>query len=89
MGGGTTTDMGVYPIQLAQLAFQQEPKSIKATGTLNDEGVDIEMFAELHYGNDKVAHVRSSFVTTLGHEAEIVGTKGTIKVTKSPQKSIL
>lgn len=70
----------MYPIHLCQWVFQQEPKSIKATGILNDDGVDIEMNAELHYGDNKVGRVRSSITTTCPHEATIVGTKGTIKV---------
>lgn len=80
MGGSVVTDLGVYPIHLSQWVFNQEPKSINAKGTLNDDGVDIEMIAELHYGNNKVGRVRSGVINTWPHEATIVGTKGTIKV---------
>lgn len=74
------TDLSVYPINICHWVFQQEPKSIKATGIANDDGVEIEMSAELHYGDNKVGRIRSSIITTWPHEATIVGTKGTIKV---------
>lgn len=81
MGGSTTTDMGVYPILLAQWVFrEEEPTSIQAAGKLNKEDVDIEMIAELTYSGNKVARIRTSTVTTFGNEAKIVGTKGQITV---------
>lgn len=80
LGGGTVLDMGVYTIQACQWVFQQEPKSIKATGILNDEGVDLEMSAELHYGDNKVAKIKTSALNQLSNAAKIVGTKGQITV---------
>lgn len=80
LGGSTTADMGIYAIQLCQWIFQKVPKSVKAIGKLNEDGVDIEMIAELKYGDNKVGRVRSSLITTWPHEATIVGTKGTITV---------
>lgn len=35
-------------------------KSKKATGLLNEEGVDLEMFAEMTFGDNKVAKIKSS-----------------------------
>lgn len=77
------TDMGIYPIQLCQWVFQKEPISIKASGKLNNDNVDVEIVAELNYGDNKVGRVKSSIVTTWPHEATIVGTKGTIKVNQT------
>lgn len=80
LGGGTILDMGVYTIQACQWVFQQEPKSIKATGTLNDEGVDLEMSAELNYGDNKVGTIKTSALNQLSNAVQIVGTKGQITI---------
>lgn len=80
LGGGIVLDIGVYTIQLCQWVLQAEPKSIKATGLLNDDGVDIEMSAELNYGENKVAKIQMSALKTLNKPAKIIGTKGSISV---------
>lgn len=73
-------DLGVYVIQLSQWVFQQAPKSIKATGTLNENGVDSSMQAEVTYGADEVAHISTSALKKLPNTATIRGTKGEITV---------
>lgn len=82
LGGGTVLDLGVYTTQFCQFIFQEEPKSIKATGKLNDEGIDLEMTAELRYSGNKVAKMRTSALTTYENVGKIVGTKGTMQVSK-------
>ncbi|XP_055685610.1 trans-1,2-dihydrobenzene-1,2-diol dehydrogenase-like [Lutzomyia longipalpis] len=77
LGGGTILDLGVYTIQVSQWAFREPPKEIKATGNLNDDGVDIEMKAELIYSNG-VAKIQTSATKKLKNEAVIIGTKGQI-----------
>lgn len=78
MGGGSVLELGVYPIQFTQFIFQNEPKSIKAKGTLNDDGIDLEMSAELNYDGNKVGEISSSGLVTPNNTAIIVGTKGTM-----------
>lgn len=80
LGGGTVLDLGVYVIQLSQWVFQQAPKSIEATGTLNANGVDVDMQAEIKYGADEVAHVSTSALKKLSNTATIRGTKGEVTV---------
>lgn len=80
LGGGTVLDLGIYVIQCCQWVFQQAPKSITATGTLNKDGVDLEMSAELNYGDNKVGNVSTSSIKTLNNTAKIVGTNGEITV---------
>lgn len=83
LGGGTILDLGVYVIQIALFAFQDEPVEIKAAeGRLNKEGVDLAMKAELKFKNGGIATVRISAVETFDQVAVITGTKGTIKVLK-------
>lgn len=73
-------DLGVYVIQACQWVFQQVPKSITAKGTLNDQGVDLEMSAEINYGDNKIGKIKTSAVETLKNTTKIVGTKGQITV---------
>lgn len=80
LGGGTVLDLGVYTTQFCQWIFREEPKSIKATGELNENGVDLSMEAELNYGDDKVARMRTSATETFENVAKIVGTNGTMTV---------
>lgn len=80
LGGGTVLDMGVYAIQFCQWVYQQPPKSITATGTINDDGVDLDMSAEIKYGDNKVGMIRSSGLSALSRNSRIVGTKGQITV---------
>lgn len=80
MGGGTVLDLGVYAIQFCQWIFQKVPESITATGTLNDEGVDDEVSAEINYGDNKVGKIKTSALNSLSNTAIINGTKGQITV---------
>lgn len=80
LGGGTILDVGVYTILFCHWVFQKEPKSIKATGILNDEGIDLEMSAELNYGDNKLAKMKTSAIYTPSNTAKIIGTKGTMTV---------
>lgn len=80
MGGGTVLDLGVYVIQACQWVFEQAPKSITAKGTLNDQGVDLEMSGEINYGDNKIGKIKTSAVKTLSNTTKIVGTKGQITV---------
>lgn len=73
-------NVGVYPIQMCQFIFQQVPKSINATGTLNNNGVDVEMSAVIEYADNKVCRIRTSFLNTYTNAATIVGSNGQITV---------
>jgi len=80
LGGGTTLDMGVYTIQCCQWVFREPPKSIVTTGQLNEEGVDVHMESELRYGDNKVAHIKTSALHQLSNVGVIVGTKGKLTI---------
>lgn len=83
LGGGTILDLGIYTIQFCQWVFQQAPKSIKATGKLNEDGVDVEMSAEINYGDNKVGKMKTSALNELSNTAKIIGSKGQITVRKT------
>lgn len=80
LGGGTVLNIGVYTIQMCQWIFKQAPRSINATGSLNDDGVDLMMTAQIKYNNNKMCKIRTSALTTFENAATIIGSKGQIKV---------
>lgn len=83
MGGGTVLDLGIYAIQICQWVFDSPPKSIKATGTLNEEGCDLSMEADLVYVNNAIAKIKTSSLEQLSNKAVITGTKGQITVSNN------
>lgn len=89
LGGGSVLELGVYPIQFSQFIFGDSfPKSIKAKGTLNDDGIDLDMYAELNYGGNKVGKVTATGIASPENTAIITGTKGSMTV-KQIQKIFL
>uniref|UniRef100_A0A2M4A5M1 Trans-1,2-dihydrobenzene-1,2-diol dehydrogenase n=1 Tax=Anopheles triannulatus TaxID=58253 RepID=A0A2M4A5M1_9DIPT len=79
LGGGTTLDLGVYTIQVCLWAFGGvAPTKVVASGTVNDEGVDMEVTAELHFPGGGIGRMKTSALRELGNTATIVGTKGTM-----------
>lgn len=80
MGGGTILDLGIYTIQVSQWAFQEPPQQIIAKGTLNDEGVDIDVETELIYSGKRKSKMHISALQELRNTAVIKGSKGQITV---------
>lgn len=78
LGGGTILDLGVYTIQVSLWAFRDAPTKIVAKGQLNEEGVDMEVEAELHFPNGGIAKMKTSALRKLENDAVIKGTKGNI-----------
>lgn len=56
--------------------FGSEPVSIKATGKLNDDGVDVETEVEMKYANGGVARFKTSAMKELTNKAIIRGSNG-------------
>lgn len=81
LNGGTTLDLGVYLLQLAQFVFGPlPPQSVMAQGVLNENGVDTSTSISLKYKGGKLVTACTHARVKLPNEAFIVGTKGTIKV---------
>lgn len=81
MGGGTVLDLGVYCLQFACLIFNNEkPESIKASGFLNEDGVDMSTSTTLLYKGNRTATLVTNAMVNLTQEASVCGTKGMIKV---------
>ena len=82
LGGGSMMDIGIYPLFLATLIFG-EPTLIKTISKLAVTGVDEYANIVLQYANGATAHLLSSTTFNTPIEAEIIGTKGRIKI-KNP-----
>lgn len=80
MGGGILLDIGVYAIQFVELCFPEKPESIKASGKINKEGVDLYFEAKLTYSGGRIANIICSGMEELDNQAVIISTKGTVCV---------
>lgn len=81
LGGGTILDLGVYGLQFACMVFNNEmPHTIKASGCLNEEGVDVSTSTTLQYKGNRTATIVTHSLADMPNEAYIIGTKGTIHV---------
>ncbi|CAH1734489.1 unnamed protein product [Chironomus riparius] len=78
LGGGTVLDLGVYTIQVSLFALRDEPTSIKATGKLNDDEVDVETEVEIKFAKGGIAKIKTSCLKMLDNKAVIRGTKGSM-----------
>lgn len=79
LGGGSVLDVGIYPIFLATIIFG-EPSLIQAVSKLTTTGVDEYANMVLQYPSGQTAHLLSSISFNTALEAEIIGTKGRIKI---------
>ncbi|MEI9946986.1 MAG: Gfo/Idh/MocA family oxidoreductase [Chitinophagaceae bacterium] len=79
MGGGSLLDLGIYPVFLALLLLGK-PDTIKAIGSLSEEGVDENCSMLFHYKNGQQAILESSLISQTEMPAEIIGEKGIIKI---------
>lgn len=78
----------MYTIQVSQFVFGTEPISIKATGTLNNDGVDVETEVEMKYPSGGVARFKTSGLREYKNRAIVRGSKASITVSKMNDISI-
>ena len=86
LGGGSTMDLGCYPLHMLRHIFQAEPEVISATAETVHDVIDLTMEAELHFPTDVPGGViaRSSSGMKPGTprsvEINVVGDAGTMRV---------
>lgn len=79
LGGGTVLDLGVYTIQVCLWAFGgQTPVKVLASGITNEEGVDLEVTAELHFPGGGVGRMKTSALKQLNNTATVRGSKASM-----------
>ena len=77
LGGGALYDLGVYAIALAH-TFLGSPRSVTATGSMRDDGVDLHEACVLEYDSGALAQFVTSITFWVPPRGWIGGTKGSI-----------
>jgi xylose dehydrogenase (NAD/NADP) len=80
MGGGSLWDIGVYPISMAQYVMGEPPARVYGHQWIGDTGVDETFVGQLHFSQDRLAQISSSFRTPFYTYMEILGTEGTLTI---------
>ena len=79
-GGGALLDVGVYPVALAQMVYQQDPTRISSLAHIGETGVDEQSSVTLGYDNGALAVLTSAIRTETHQAAAVYGTEGYIKI---------
>ena len=81
-GGGSLWDVGCYPVSLARVLAGMQPREVFGRAQHGATGID-EMFAGQLIFTDKLqAQFDCGFAAPFRTEAELVGTTGSIRVTR-------
>lgn len=92
LGGGSLLDVGIYPITIASIAFQDPPASVCGMAHLSDRGVDEQAAFVLKYIGGRLAILSSAVRTVTNWDAFIYGEEGMIKIHSpfwNPEKASL
>lgn len=79
-GGGTSHDMGIYPVAFISQFFPEAPLTVEAMGELTDRGVDAEIAIRLKYPNGGIGHAYASMLAFSRSAAWVDGSKATLSV---------
>lgn len=82
LGGGSTMDLGCYPLHFLRHTFGAEPEVVSARAGIVHEHIDIEMEAELLFPGGIPARIWSRMNTTAGWSSvvNVFGDRGRLKV---------
>ncbi|MCG8306572.1 MAG: Gfo/Idh/MocA family oxidoreductase [Cytophagales bacterium] len=80
LAGGALLDIGIYPVALTWLVFNQMPQHVAVNSKLSKRGVDIEETMIFQYPDESLASLNASFNYSMPNEALIVGEDGYIKI---------
>ncbi len=82
LSGGSTQDVGCYPIRLARLVFAAEPEP---DGAIADavwgDGVDLELWGALRFPGDRRLVLSCGFRSAGDTSTRLFGTEGEIRMT--------
>jgi len=80
LGGGSLLDVGIYPITIASIAFQDAPASVCGAAHFSDRGVDEQAAFVLKYLGGRLALLSSAVRTVTNWDSYIYGEQGMIKI---------
>lgn len=81
IGGGSTMDLGCYPIQWVRFAVGDEPEVVSAVAECPVEGVDGMLRAELRWASGVTGSIESSMIAEPDQHAawlRVTGERGTL-----------
>lgn len=79
LGGGSLLDIGIYPVFLSLLLFGK-PDEIKALANIGETDVDESCGIIFKYDDGRMSVLHSTIIADTNIEAEIFGTKMSIKI---------
>jgi predicted dehydrogenase len=82
LAGGALLDVGIYPINFAQMIYRSEPEEVCSTASMSTTGIDEQSAYLLKYKNGEMALLHSAVNVETRHDAWIYGTDGYIHVPK-------
>lgn len=80
LAGGALLDLGIYPITMADIVFDQVPVNISSSIMRSNTGVDQNSFYTLEFANGTAAQLSAGFKMSGPTQAIIMGDKGAINV---------
>lgn len=82
LAGGALLDVGIYPINLAQLIYKENPLEMISSSILSSTGIDEQSAYIFKYKGSRMALLYSAVNVETHHDAWIYGTKGMIHMPK-------
>lgn len=82
LGGGALLDVGIYAISYSSFIFGNHPKDINSNLYIGKTGVDECVSINLEYEDGKQAQLYAAINLDTVRDANIIGTKGRIRVPK-------
>ncbi len=80
LAGGALLDIGIYPISLASMIFGRQPSQIATLAHIGKTGVDEQSAVIFKYDEGRLAILCSSITAKMPGEANIIGSKGRLKI---------
>jgi len=82
LAGGALLDVGIYPINLAQHIYGEDPVEMLSTSILSSTGIDEQSAYIFKYSGSRMALLYSAVNVETRHDAWIYGTGGMIHLPK-------
>lgn len=76
LAGGALLDVGIYPLNFAQMIFGDHPEEIQSTCTFAKTGVDAQSAYILRYPGGQIAVLNSAVNVETRHDAWLYGSEG-------------
>ena len=80
LGGGALLDIGVYPLNFALSAFEEEVTDVKSSAVMSGEGVDLMNSITLTFESGKMAALHSSMISRSERRGYIYGSEGYLEL---------